>query len=588
VNFEARGSTIKAILTAARVYEIPRFQRDFSWDKKNYDEFLNDMLAQISFEGSQFKNSQYYLGSMLFFGEVNSDKVEVVDGQQRLTTITILFAALRNSLFDASQREQDEPYHYAATIQNEYLIKNIDGKPHRKLQTKTSYPYFTQTIQDYDERNLDVEPKTEEEEVLKSAFDFFIEKLKKENLLSSINSLHSINVGDKCYIELLKALRDQILGSEVIEIFVSDKDQVNRIFENINSKGKPLTQVDLIKNLIFKKIQPTTGGVDEIYDKWNKFTESINKIDTNFNEFFLHFWKSTYPKDGVNGSNLYDKYIVKYGKASTDQIRQLIKDLEESLNIYSNIISPDENKYKKQEKKPELKFLNAITNFRGTQVRVALLSLYRYGKKLKSDERIEILKFLSNFHFAAFGTNLRIRSNQTTGLYKKFAIDILQANDDLNKIKSAIDKLKRSLAGLLKEDTFKESFTELTFSKKGDSFSFATQYAIKQILNSMNEEKNIDDCSIEHILDEEYNEKNCNIGNLVALETKINLDINKFKQRNSNKISYLEKKKFYLESRYKMVKLLVDNYADFTTLDIANRAKVLADYFWDTFFKKYK
>ena len=66
VNFEARGSTIKAILTAARVYEIPRFQRDFSWDKKNYDEFLNDMLAQISFEGSQFKNSQYYLGSMLF------------------------------------------------------------------------------------------------------------------------------------------------------------------------------------------------------------------------------------------------------------------------------------------------------------------------------------------------------------------------------------------------------------------------------------------------------------------------------------------------------------------------------------------
>ena len=104
----------------------------------------------------------------------------------------------------------------------------------------------------------------------------------------------------------------------------------------------------------------------------------------------------------------------------------------------------------------------------------------------------------------------------------------------------------------------------------------------------MNEEENIEDCSIEHILDEEYNEENCNIGNLIALETKINLDINDFKQRNSNEISYLQKKKFYSKSRYKMVKLLIDNYTNFTAGNIEERAKVLADYFWDTFFKKYK
>ncbi|PAK30575.1 hypothetical protein CJ467_09690, partial [Bacillus velezensis] len=68
MNFEAMSDNIRGLFTATRTYKIPRFQRDFSWDQNNYNEFLNDMLSQISFnpDTAKFETSQYFLGNMLF------------------------------------------------------------------------------------------------------------------------------------------------------------------------------------------------------------------------------------------------------------------------------------------------------------------------------------------------------------------------------------------------------------------------------------------------------------------------------------------------------------------------------------------
>ena len=80
-------------------FSIPRFQRDYSWDKKNYQEFIDDMINCLIIENNELKTQSYFLGTMLFIGDfIDKNKVDkyihVVDGQQRLTTITILFSAL--------------------------------------------------------------------------------------------------------------------------------------------------------------------------------------------------------------------------------------------------------------------------------------------------------------------------------------------------------------------------------------------------------------------------------------------------------------------------------------------------------------
>jgi uncharacterized protein with ParB-like and HNH nuclease domain len=599
MKFEAMSDNIRGLFTATRTYKIPRFQRDFSWDQNNYNEFLNDMLSQISFnpDYAKFETSQYFLGNMLFLGEKDKDSVEVVDGQQRLTTATILLAALRNALYDVndpaiySSAQISAAKNYADTVQSEYLIKKIDGTPQRKLQTTSSYPYFTQTIQDYHTKNSEVEPATEEEELLKKTFEFFLKELREEAFLKKISKMYKYQFKPDLYVEALKALRDQLLKSEIIDVFVSEKKQANKIFENINSKGKPLSQVDLIKNSIFSRIGTTDGGVDEISDTWNDFKHQIVDLDTTFNEFFLHYWKAVYPEDSANGNNLYKKFLKRFGTSKDYELKSFVKELKQGLEYYKTIVEPDRNQFMRKELKAELEYLVAINRFKGVQVRPALLSLYitntKLGnKKLPQKEKTLFLQFLSNFHFAAFGTNLKIRSNKATMPYKNFSQNISNAKTK-NEVKSAISVLKEELLKLIPKENFLKAFENLEFSKekaRSGLEAFPASYAVKQLANMMdNRTFEDDEYSIEHILDESLGDTK-KIGNLIVLEEKYNREVNEDKKRNKDMISFEQKKLIYIQSKYIMVQTLCKNYTRFTREDVSKRANELANSFWNSFF----
>lgn len=92
MNIKPQDKTIKELLFSGRQFIIPRFQREYSWDRKNYKEFLDDMLNCLIVSEGKVNYDQYFLGTMLFVGdcfEGDKSEIDVVDGQQRLTTITI-------------------------------------------------------------------------------------------------------------------------------------------------------------------------------------------------------------------------------------------------------------------------------------------------------------------------------------------------------------------------------------------------------------------------------------------------------------------------------------------------------------------
>lgn len=582
MKFDARSENFRGVLTAARFYRIPRFQRDFSWDESNYHEFLFDLVSQIKTENNEYVATQYFFGNMLFLGEKEGESVEVVDGQQRLTTATILLAALRNTLYDTGDKKAKD---YADTIQKDYLVKKIDGEPQRKLQTTSSYPYFTQTIQDHKTSNPKVIPETEEEERLQETFTYFLDQLKYEKM----KKVFHINEYSM-YIQSLKNIRDQLLNSEIIEVFVSDRDQANKIFENINSKGKPLSQVDLIKNIIFSKIDKTEAGVDEISDTWLSFNKKISNVDSDFDEFFLHFWKATYPEDNPNGRNLYNKFLKRYEDKDSQCIREFIEIMEKKLNTYIEIIIPDSNNYKRQEKKYEEELLYSINMFKGVQVRVALLALFSSNIKIPNATKKEFLLFLSNFHFAAFGIKLKVRSNQTTTPYKNFSRDVKKAKNK-EDIRKAMYSLQSSLMDLIDKSDFINAFKDLSFNKieaRAGKSLFPAQYAIKRIANKLqNKDYSDDEYSIEHIINESNDAPySCNIGNLIVLENQINQKINQKEQNSKKEFSFSEKRIYYKESNYNIMKKFLESYIEkFEENEIKERSEKLAETFWELFFK---
>ncbi len=152
---------IKDILESG-FYRIPRFQRPYSWDLENIEDFWNDVVVN--------SDADYFIGPMVVFKPPQSDTAGVVDGQQRLTTITMILAALRNAL------KKNGVEDLAGGIHRLIERRDINNKAQYVLQTETSYPYLQDHIQN--EGDAETTPDIRDEEAaLKSSFEFISENI---------------------------------------------------------------------------------------------------------------------------------------------------------------------------------------------------------------------------------------------------------------------------------------------------------------------------------------------------------------------------------------------------------------------------
>jgi uncharacterized protein with ParB-like and HNH nuclease domain len=186
---------------------------------------------------------------MLFIGnfaEGTEQEIQVVDGQQRLTTITILFSALSDKFISLGQETLSRQlFAYIMT-------EDDDGNEVRILKSKTSYPFFSYFIQDKD-KNFNQEATTEEEHCIKETYEYFHAQLNEVKLKAMLKRKHGGEIVEALSeVDILKALRDQVLNSTFVSISTTDRDQANKIFEILNAKGKRLAHIDLIKNKIFE------------------------------------------------------------------------------------------------------------------------------------------------------------------------------------------------------------------------------------------------------------------------------------------------------------------------------------------------
>ena len=160
------------------------------------------------------------------------------------------------------------------------MTKDDNGEDVRILQSKTHYPFFSYFIQQRKKQYVE-EPDTEEEILIAETYKYLFERLDEQNIRAVLRKTHGSNlVKDLAYVDILKAIRDQVLLCTFVSISTTDKEQANRIFEILNAKGKKLSYVDLIKNKIFELLDETEPA-DFAEEKWKNIKAIISKTEEN-------------------------------------------------------------------------------------------------------------------------------------------------------------------------------------------------------------------------------------------------------------------------------------------------------------------
>jgi len=454
-----------ADLLAGGFYKIPRFQRPYSWDKENVDDFWTDAIAS--------DDKDYFIGSFVIYREhENADAFMVVDGQQRLTTITLLLAAIRNALHNLGDTG------LAAAVQKLIERDDINNQRRFVLLTETSYPYLQEHIQKYGPPQL---PKNvgREEEALELAFLHLNARVEAE--LRAIEADSAIPQTKKTQekSKRLVQLRDNALRLQVIVVELQGEDEAYQIFETLNTRGKDLGIADLVKNLFTRLLKPTNKGVDVAKDKWHSILESFDKsaAGLDVNAFIYHSWLSRFSYTGKDKLFRAIRGHVKKANAGAF-LDELVKD----SHLYRQILEPSSWAWSKQEVDLAAS-LRALTVFRVLQpvpMVIAILRGYR-SKVITLKQAKGILRKMEDFHVQFTAVTAQRTGGGTARMYASSAEALTHASTTgaraaaLNDFKTKMHNRRPTRAA------FEAGFQQISFFSGNTKDKSLVQYLLQRL-----------------------------------------------------------------------------------------------------------
>lgn len=535
MELNAVTRSVGDIFSVNKKYLVPRFQREYSWTKEEVDEFWDDIIQQIKLVKKKPKNEEYFIGCIVLVGEDSKQDYLIVDGQQRLTTLTILLRAIVERL-----KELGDTTAALALYKNVIEGTDDDGKKYFKLVNESPKPYFQNELQAYIKEGLK-EAETEEEQLLLSTFNGFQKRLKGL-------SIHGLSE-----LESIKALRIQVLNFlKFILVTAKHEDDAYTIFETLNARGLSLTSVDLIKNWIFKNYKNTHPN-DNAKAIWNGLRTKISEF-SDLETFFRHYWNSKYAY--ASNDRLYKSFndFRKAGKITS--ARDFLLELKDASECYRKIGMPKEKDWKTLKEKTIVRHLELINQYKVTQVRPFLLSLLECRENKYVDETlfIKVIRNLENFHFI-FSNICQDRASGLEGTYTRAAKNLHLASSNKMKVKKVIANLNASLTGKYPNpQRIADSINKLAFinGNETNKKTIQTVFAkIEQHLQKTTELK-VGNFSLEHIEDQSTGKDWVGgIGNIIPLDEKLNNGIKKM-------TSFKDKKKVYKKSEFKIIKKLLE------------------------------
>ena len=569
--FDAQQKKVNDVLSGDVKYVIPWYQRNYVWQEKQWRELFDDIKYCLDVENENKEKGRefewtHFLGSFVF--ERNGKELIVIDGQQRLTTITLMLCAIC-TLFN----ELGEEARFRGVTK--YIIGTDDmGADYVRVDNQDLHNFQYIVAESTEYNNLQsksnlfsgtyLKNSSQDNVNIKQCFFFFYNQFQE-----------LINDSKKPAVELGN-IKDKIMGLDVIDIRASNQQESYNIFEILNARGVDLKQHELIKNYIFKYIHPR-ANIDTAKIKWDSMESKlyINRRST-LDSFFTHYVSHRFEKPSKDNTEF---RIVKQF-CDRQHMGDFLNDLYEKASFYRMFYIPDEcdNPIIKE----SLQFFLSNNHRQFRPLFLSVISAYKRQKITESDaERFFV--FIRNFYFG-YGLVCNGKSNTIEDMVYQYArkIENKDATAALNELKSKLYQYYPDY------NTFEANFVLLGWSHRVKSYKTPSRKkAVQYILSGIeehylacNQELTVHNFSIEHIANDDGSADHCKIGNLLMLAEPINGGA-------ADKV-YTEKVPYYKRSNFVSTQKFVELYgelADWSDSNIINRGKYMAKLAYDTIWK---
>ena len=329
-------------IEAGVVYAIPRYQREYTWKKEQWESLFDDV---------QENDPGYFLGSIICINQTTDtlavQRLEVVDGQQRLTTLSLLFAALYQSLKSHEKYLDEDQRAELTNLKRKLVLKKGDDQlrviPQIQNNNQNDYRAVMSDVGVISQCDA---PAYAGNRKVYRAFRYFQSRIEE------------MAAGQSDRLASIMAFLDKVSQACLVKIEVASHADAYTLFESLNNRGMPLTAVDLIKNKLLARLETSEPGkVDHYFDVWNKllgylgddysiqerfFRQYYNAFKDELNEPFRN--KDEKRKDPLGPVATRSKLIQIYEKLVNDDAKGHLQNIRAAGQLYALMLSrnPDE------------------------------------------------------------------------------------------------------------------------------------------------------------------------------------------------------------------------------------------------------
>lgn len=473
--------SIEQLFAGNARFSVPRYQRNFAWTADETEELWEDLLNAAQRRG------EYFLGTIVLHKTETEDKA-IIDGQQRLACIVMLFSAIRNTFM-----ANGDPR--AGQIETTFLgskgySRDAILTPKLALNKVNNETFMQNVITSEDLTKVDACLKRKDihlsNRLLLEAYKFFLGEVAQ--------GVASKGKGaDEFLVSLIDTLRTKL---KLITITVGSDEDANLFFESLNARGKELAISDLVKNRLYLEARNQVGRAEQL---WEQMERELGRRP--LPEFIRHYWIAKQAEK--DSPNVREKHLYRLvaNKIQRDQraALALALDLGKNAPLYARIsdysLWPDDSAYGTAFEDS----LGDLRLFRISQMNPLLLNAMQ--KFSNPSDIAKTFRIVANFAFRYF-----IIGNQSPGNLERVSASI--AYEIRAKTYTSPNHIADALRSLNSDPTFRSDFKLATMeSRRIARYTLAriTNYLAKQSSKTGAEQVANPDArqvNLEHVLPE--------------------------------------------------------------------------------------